>query len=646
VTSIFGRCRSSARAGLWPLPPRALGVALALMLSLGQVSCSEPQVTLRVGAKSFAEQKILAEMLSRLLRQRGRTAATVVPCGDTYACHRMLQSGALDLMVEYSGTGLAYLGQAGSPGPSSLVKVRRLFKPLGLSWLGGLGFDNGYRLLVAPERASVSGLRSITDLSRLDDGVRVACPREYLQRPQDGLAGLLKRYGLKLRREPLLIDAPGRRFQALFDGRADVAVGYATDGVIAPLGLKVLDDPLTFFPPYEAAVLVRSEVLRRDPGLHKALKALEGRLPIATMRDLNYEVQVQGREPAQVARRFLTEARLIRTPAKPSVGAVELVLAVHVDDELDPMVTRATRALRKVFPDRPVSVLHASDPVLRVAEGKARAVVLGAERFFIAGGDQAPPLREARAEAVAVLATRMVHLIRRADEASGKDPLAGRVGVSKTGSGSALVAEALLAMQGHRAADHADAAQLVGQVAARKLDAALVLAEPGDAALARALGRGGLRLHPLSQGGLEVDRPRAWLGPEQAVQLPYLRPARIPAETYFGQGEPLETLAAQVVLAGPARNSHATAAGGGPAAALPSGSRPLSDAEARALTAATRSAEVPDPVLPSAWALGQQTAAGQAAESGSPMDTILNVLAVAFLVWLATLVVRRRATGA
>ena len=63
----------------------------------------------------------------------------------------------------------------------------------------------------------------------------------------------------------------------------------------------------------------------------------------------------------------------------------------------------------------------------------------------------------------------------------------------------------------------------------------LLWIEPGDPELSRALAGGALRLCSLPQ------RSRAGstgaLGPHEAALLPYLRPTRIPAETYPGQSE-------------------------------------------------------------------------------------------------------------
>ena len=626
---------------------RALVFAAALAaLPLG---CHDRRGPLRVGAKDFAEQAILAQILVGLLRDRGWADATHVPCGDTYSCHQAMREGKLDVLVDYTGTGLAFLG-AEVPRRSGLSRVRALYRPLGMEWLVPLGFDNGYRILVASRRAAAKKLETIGDLARLDrgEGLRVACPSEYLRRPMDSLASLARRYGLRLAPKPVVVADPQDRFQALYDGRADVAVGYATDGAITSLDLKGLRDDLLFFPSYEAVVVVRRPLLKQEQGLGAALGTLKGKLGTGAMRRLNYQAQVEGRQPKTIARRFLLERKLLSGDAKGAMGKhrPELVVAVHPDDDLEYVTTRAVRAVRSVFRDRVVSLKTTPDPIDRVSGGGARLAVLGAERFFSRAG-VGTPSRDSRLEAVAVLSTRLLHLVRRADEDLGdKGVLAGRVGVSEEGSGGARVAMGLLAAEGKEAAADDSPAKILGRVGARSLDAALILAPAGDPGLARALAGGKLRLHALSNGGkAPVVAPGGWLGPERAVQLPYLRPSRIPGRTYADQPRSVETLGVQVVLAGPSRRNAVATGESGPAAALPSTGRPLTRKQVSDLAMATGVASAPDPVLPSAWSVKPSTADPAASSGPGVLDTALNVLAIGFVAWLVSLVLRRRKGG-
>lgn len=255
---------------------RTLPMLLALMmvLALLAAACQQERQPVRIGVKDFTEQEIIAQMASALTQNKGMGKAQIVPCQDTYQCQHMLRTGRIDLMTEYTGTGLLYLGQPVNPQDASLEHVRKLYQPLELNWMGALGFDNGYLLLVTPQRAASLGLKTIEDLEKLPEGVRVACPSTYLKRPSDGLGPLVERHGLRLRGQPIALDTIEERIDALLDGRADAIVVYGTDGAISDLDLVALKDSLGFFPPYQAAFVMHAKAAQKHPELAQTLQAL------------------------------------------------------------------------------------------------------------------------------------------------------------------------------------------------------------------------------------------------------------------------------------------------------------------------------------------------------------------------------------
>ncbi len=598
-----------------------LTALLALLLVLG--GCGGPRGPLKVGAKNFEEQLILAHMVAEIARGEG-TRALVVECRDTYGCQQAMREGRVDVMVEYSGT-VAVLGGMG-PETGSAADQQALYRNLGLRWLGGLGFDNPYKMVVPTARAAALGLESIGDLGRLEGGLRVATPSVYARRPGDGLFPLLRRYGLRLTEPPMLFDNPGERYEAVLSGRADAAIAYATDGALTGRRLRVLEDPLGFFPPYRAGVIARPGAVADYPRLGRLVSKLQGWLDAPTMRRLNARVQLEGQAPAAVAGDFLRVAGLLGEGG-PERHEAELHLARHREDRLSAETGRALRAVRQAFPQRSVQVREVTDPLDELADGRARLAVLGSERFFrIANGGG--PERDRRGEAVAVLGARMLHLVRQTKRPAA--PLTGRIGILPPGSGSAGVTERILALAGREPATRGQPHELLGKLATGELEGVLVLAEAPDPEFAEALAQDeALALQPLAD----------LLEGERGVVLPYLKPTRLPAGTYPGQEEPLETLGTQVVVAGPAPQPGGTARVGGPAAALRTAGLPLSRAEVDALVAATRVSELPDPVLPSPWTLRAAPERPGIRSFERILDTALNVVVWVFLAWLLGLLV-------
>src|SRR5262249_21403704 len=94
-------------------------------------------------------------------------------------------------------------------------------------------------------------------------------------------------------------------YKALADGEVDVIAGDATSALIDPLALAALEDNRHYFPPYDAIPVVRTSTLLREPAVGRALGRLAGLLSDAEMRRLNTAVDVDHRDPREVARQFL-----------------------------------------------------------------------------------------------------------------------------------------------------------------------------------------------------------------------------------------------------------------------------------------------------------------------------------------------------
>ncbi|HKJ66319.1 MAG TPA: glycine betaine ABC transporter substrate-binding protein [bacterium] len=126
---------------------------------------------------------------------------------------------------------------------------------------------------------------------------------EFMARA-DGYPGLKERYGLRL--NTVEVD-PQLMYQALRDNKVDVISGFSTDGRIQAYNLRVLRDDKQYFPPYQAAPVVRGETIRKYPQLRKAFEKIAGTISNETMRQLNFRVDQHQQDPALVAENYLQE---------------------------------------------------------------------------------------------------------------------------------------------------------------------------------------------------------------------------------------------------------------------------------------------------------------------------------------------------
>lgn len=267
-----------------------------------------------VGSKRFTESYILGEIVKQTLEAAGRRAVHRQGLGNTGILEQALASGVVDLYPEYTGTIVReLLKREGNP---SLDELNRWLAPRGLEAAIPLGFNNTYALAMSEAKAKALGIERISDLAKpAARSLVFGLSHEFMERG-DGWPALRKAYGLEA--APRGLDH-GLAYDAVADGRVDLIDVYSTDAKLGRLGLRVLEDDRSFFPKYDAVLLMRS-------GLDIApLEKLAGAIDARTMIALNGEVELDGRSFADVAARFLaargiTGARA--TPATPAIPAV------------------------------------------------------------------------------------------------------------------------------------------------------------------------------------------------------------------------------------------------------------------------------------------------------------------------------------
>lgn len=262
-----------------------------------------------VAAKNFTESDLLAEIVAQQIERRTSLAVErQLHLGGTFVCHRAIMAGDIDLYVEYTGTAFtAILKQPPIANSDSVYRYvattyARDFK---LRWTAPFGFNNTFAILVRRTDAERYGLRSIADLARVAPRWKAGFGYEFLERA-DGFAGLARVYGLSFSQPPTAMDL-GLTYRALADRRVDVIAGNSTDGQIAALDLVALSDDRGYFPPYQAAPVVREATLEKYPAVAAALAELGGKISDAEMRRLNALADVEHKDIAEIARTWLAE---------------------------------------------------------------------------------------------------------------------------------------------------------------------------------------------------------------------------------------------------------------------------------------------------------------------------------------------------
>ncbi|WP_462411838.1 ABC transporter permease/substrate-binding protein [Neobacillus sp. Marseille-QA0830] len=269
--------------------------------------------TIVVGSKNFTEQIILGNMLADLIENKTDIKVDrQLNLGGSQVTFGALNSGDIDLYVEYTGTSLVnILNHPPQNDPEKVYsQVQKEFNSkYGIELLKPLGFNNTYALAIRQDTADQYGLNTISDLSKISNGVIIGPTIEFPNR-EDGLKGLTKAYQMEFK-DVKAVDG-GLRYTALNNHKSDVIDAFSTDGLIEAFKLKVLKDDKNFFPPYYAVPMIKEETLKEHPELKKVINSLAGKLSDEKMRKLNYKVDSLKQAPAKVADEFLKQEGLIQ----------------------------------------------------------------------------------------------------------------------------------------------------------------------------------------------------------------------------------------------------------------------------------------------------------------------------------------------
>jgi len=245
-------------------------------------------------------------MAQQLERRLGQKIERKLNLGGTLLAHQALINGEIDVYPEYTGTALTAILKLppSSDAAHVLVEVRSEYeKRWRIEWLTPFGFNNSFAIVIPGPDARRGNLHTLSEAARYGNGWAMGAGYEFLQRP-DGLAGLVKAYGLKIKGDVKTMDL-GLLYRALEQGQVGMIAASGTDGMLSVLDVTVLQDDKHYFPPYEAAPVVRGPILEAHPGMREALNELAGKLTDETMQRLNYQVDGKHRPLAEVAREFL-----------------------------------------------------------------------------------------------------------------------------------------------------------------------------------------------------------------------------------------------------------------------------------------------------------------------------------------------------
>ncbi|HEX2265131.1 MAG TPA: glycine betaine ABC transporter substrate-binding protein [Solirubrobacterales bacterium] len=272
------------------------------------------EVSLTIGSKNFTEQRVLGEIYAQGLEAAGFSVNKDLNLGDEKTALAALKADEITAYPEYTGTALlSFFGKTADELPkdpqAAYEEARAGFEAEGLVAFPPTPFTSSNEVAVTQATAEEHGLKTISDLEgKAQDLVLYGSP-ECRQR-LDCLLGLQEVYGLKFGKfTPVDI---AQRHEVLTSGRADVSIVFTTDPQIQRENEVLLEDDQGMFPPYNSMLLVKQETVdAAGEDLQKTVELIQEQLTDENMQELNARVDLDKKDPAQVAEEYLTETGLI-----------------------------------------------------------------------------------------------------------------------------------------------------------------------------------------------------------------------------------------------------------------------------------------------------------------------------------------------
>ncbi|WP_020578529.1 ABC transporter substrate-binding protein [Actinopolymorpha alba] len=260
--------------------------------------------TIIVGSANFPEAVLLGEIYAGALSAKGVKVDKKLNIGSRETYIKGLQDGSIDLAPEYTGVLLQYFDKkTKAVKPDEVYAALQKALPGTLTVLEKSNAEDKDAVVVTQETAKKYNLTTIADLGPVAKDLVLGGPPEWKNR-QSGVPGLKQVYGLNFKSfQPLDVAGP-LTVAALKSGRVDAANLFTTQSAIKANDFVVLEDPKNFFAAQNVVPLISKA--KASETVKGALDAVSAKLDTPTLAGLVKEVEVDKKDPAVVAKEWLT----------------------------------------------------------------------------------------------------------------------------------------------------------------------------------------------------------------------------------------------------------------------------------------------------------------------------------------------------
>lgn len=270
-----------------------------------------------VGSKDFTEQRVLGEIAIQALEAAGADVAERIGIGGNAEVRQNLINNDIDMYWEYTATG--WLVHLGNPDPISdpqeqyQAVAKEDLEENNIEWLDPAPGNNTYAIAASPETANELGVQNISDLAQLaqenpEEATLCYGNENDFSSRADGLPGLEEAYNFEYPEDSQTVVPLDSVYENVAQGeRCNFGVVFTTSPLIEENNLQLLEDNENFFAVYNPAMIMTEETLNDYPQLQDLFAPISEELTTEALIELNSQVDIEGKTPANVAEQWLRE---------------------------------------------------------------------------------------------------------------------------------------------------------------------------------------------------------------------------------------------------------------------------------------------------------------------------------------------------
>jgi len=293
-----------------------LACLVFVLAACGDQTSGEGGEVFNYGAQKNTDPKIMGQIVKLLIEDQ--TIHEVEITEDLPASPQVMsaiEQGELDFATLYSGE--VYNNhfdedqvEYTTNGAKTLEQAQNLFgEAYDMKWYDPIGFRNQYSIAVKNDFAEENNIETMSDLEPFANELVLGTDNSWIERANDGYDAYQETYGYSF------AEARGMDVALMYEGinndELDVVTAYTVDPQILEYDLKVLEDDREFFPPYDASIVAQNEVVETYPEVNEVLDSVVGLVSTEEMMEMMREVDINGRDTAEVAQEFLQEKGML-----------------------------------------------------------------------------------------------------------------------------------------------------------------------------------------------------------------------------------------------------------------------------------------------------------------------------------------------